>query len=100
MTDNDDTLITALILLCLVGIATDYVGFTLLFSYIKSTAMMNFLHFLFMFAFSLQIFFLFRGMWEIIDIPSNSEKTVFGEKLLPISLTNNNLDRQTAQLIK
>ena len=53
-----------------------------------------------MFAFSMQLFFMYRGMWDIVGISQNTQPATFGGKVLPISLTNNTNDRQVNNLIR
>ena len=76
------------------------IGFCLLFSYVKTASYLTILHILFMFAFSMQLFFMYRGMWDIVGISQNTQPATYGGKVLPITLINNTNDRQANNLIR
>ena len=66
-------------------------------TYIKHSSAASLTHLIIILGLSIQLYFPFRGFWEIIGLSGmKSEKN--GDDVLPVSVTNYGNDRQVSQM--
>lgn len=75
------------------------VGFGLLSTYVKAVSSASLTHIIIILGLSMQLYFPFRGFWEIIGLSGAKWTTRNDDDVLPVSITNFMNDRQTSQML-
>lgn len=89
---DDYFIIAALLILALCG-------FGLITTYIKPVSVGSIAHLIIIFGLSIQLYFPFRGFWEIIGLSGYKWDATPAANILPVSITNMSNDRQTSQML-
>lgn len=95
---DDYFIIGSFLLLALCGTAHHYIGFGFITGYIKSASTASLAHLIIMLGLSIQLYFPFRGFWEIIGL-SGMKWDRPNSNILPVSVTNAGIDRQVSQML-
>lgn len=76
------------------------VGFGFITGYVKPVATASLTHVIIILGLSIQLYFPFRGFWEIIGLSGNKWATRNDDDVLPVSVTNYLNDRQVSQMLQ
>ncbi len=74
-------------------------GFGLITTYIKPVSIGSIAHLIIIFGLSIQLYFPFRGFWEIIGLSGYKWDARPDANILPVSITNVSNDRQASQML-
>lgn len=94
---DDYYIISLLMILALCGnTCVIFIGFGLITTYIKTSSTASLTHVIIILGLSMQLYFPFRGFWEIIGL-TGMKATNANDDVLPVSVTNVINDRQVSQ---
>lgn len=79
--------------------STNDLGFGLIATYVKSVSVVSLAHVIIILGLSAQLYFPFRGFWEIIGV-TGRKWLRNDDDILPVSVTNVLNDRQSNQMLQ
>lgn len=97
---DDYFLISILIMLALCGNLITDLGFGVITSYVQPVSTASFAHLIIILGLSIQLYFPFRGFWEIIGLSGLKWSSRNEDDILPVSVTNVQNDRQVSQMLQ
>lgn len=74
-------------------------GFGFVTSYVRTVSIVSVTHVIIILGLSMQLYFPFRGFWEIIGLSGTKWSTRNDDDVLPVSVTNYFNDRQVSQML-